>query len=377
MNDILDLSKLEAGRFDIEEIDFDLRDAIGKVIDLLWPRADDKGLTLNAEIPSGLETSVSGDPSRLRQILINLVGNAIKFTHEGEVSVHVAMEENEESTPTYLFSVSDTGIGIDDDAKKALFADFTQADSSISRKYGGTGLGLSISKRLIELMGGEIGVESEPGRGSRFWFRLPLKEASGTVERADRGRTVVSYETQRVLDILVADDNHVIQAIIGDILKRQGHRVEFVTTGLEALDAVQDDDFDLIVMDMRMPEMDGATATRHIREMQTDCAKVPIIACTADAMVDHQKKFFKAGVDACVVKPIEKSVLLETINQVVGETIHKAVLADMPLKKTEKEQEMVAEDDEDIASFLDKMENSISDELNFQQRQGRQKNERC
>jgi|GEM_PF-2499948 len=361
LNDILDLSKLDAGRFEIESIDFDLRDVIRKVTELLSGKADERELFLKAEISEDIIVGVNGDPGRLRQVLLNLVGNAIKFTHEGGVTVSVSQEPSDEGAPVFMFRVKDTGIGIPEEARHSLFANFTQADSSISRKFGGTGLGLSISKRLTELMGGAIGVESTPGEGSTFWFTLPLKKAEGEIVRDQPGQGIVAYETSRPLDILVADDNHIIQAIIGEILRKQSHHLEFADTGLEAIEAAQSSTFDLIVMDMRMPEMDGATATKEIRAMSSDLSSIPIIACTADAMTDHQQKFFKAGVDACVVKPINKGELLTAINHVLGEQVHIPIEGEILEPEVSDDEVTVAEDDEDIASFLSSMDDAFDE----------------
>ncbi len=321
INDILDLSKLDAGRLKIENLDFNMKTAIEEVLDLVRERARLKNLTLNVEFPDDMDVGMHGDPTRFRQILINLVGNAVKFTHEGGVTIKTRMI-GQEPTATVEFKVIDTGIGISRENSKKLFFDFSQADSSISRHYEGTGLGLAISKRLVELMGGKIWVDSTVGEGSEFCFTLPYHKATTDVTNISRLHMVESFETQRTLKILIAEDNKLNQRIIVATLDKFGHQSTVVEDGEQAVQHVDKGDYDLILMDVRMPEMSGPDATRIIRARSDRYALIPIIALTADAMEEHIRGYLDAGMNACVTKPIDRAVLAVTINEVLGEEIH-------------------------------------------------------
>ncbi len=323
INDILDLSKLEAGRLEMENLDFNLRHAIEEVLDLVLERARMKQLKMRIDYPDDIPDGINGDPTRVRQILINLVGNAVKFTHAGEVAVEVRID-GDEGSKMLRVSVKDTGIGISDANSQKLFSDFSQADSSISRRYEGTGLGLSISKRLVELMKGVIWVESEEGIGSNFSFRLPYKPATSDVSAQVRQNIVQNFVTKRPLNILVAEDNRLNQRIIMATLEKFGHKPTVVENGVQVLTQIDQDKYDLILMDIRMPEMSGPEATRAIRSRTDALAKIPIIALTADAMEEHIRGYLADGMDACATKPIDRAKLLTTINEVLGEEIHVA-----------------------------------------------------
>ncbi|MEQ8320446.1 MAG: ATP-binding protein [Rhodospirillales bacterium] len=321
INDILDLSKLDAGRLKIENLDFNMKTAIEEVLDLVRERARLKNLKLNVEFPEDMEVGMHGDPTRFRQILINLVGNAVKFTHEGGVTIK-ARTIRQEPTAAVEFKVIDTGIGISKENSKKLFFDFSQADSSISRHYEGTGLGLAISKRLVELMGGKIWVDSEVGEGSEFCFTLPYHKATTDVTNISRLHAVESFETKRTLNILIAEDNKLNQRIIVATLDKFGHQSTVVEDGEQAVQQVDKGDYDLILMDVRMPELSGPDATRIIRARSDRYALIPIIALTADAMEEHIRGYLDAGMNACVTKPIDRAVLAVTINDVLDEEIH-------------------------------------------------------
>ncbi|MBO6521972.1 MAG: response regulator [Rhodospirillales bacterium] len=321
INDILDLSKLDAGRLKIENLDFNIRNAVEEVIDLVRERARVKNLRLNIDFPDDIEAGINGDPTRFRQVLINLVGNAVKFTHKGGVGVRATMV-NEQDKSFIEFRVIDTGIGISPENQKKLFSDFSQADASISRHYEGTGLGLAISKRLVELMGGRIWVESKEGVGSEFCFTLPFRKATSDVAGEARFHAIEHFKTTRPLHILVAEDNKLNQRIIAATLQKFGHDAVLVEDGMQAVERVGKEEFDLILMDIRMPDMSGPDATRAIRSRHDRWANIPIIALTADAMEEHIRGYIEAGMNACVTKPIDRSVLVNTMNEVLGEDVH-------------------------------------------------------
>ena len=316
INDILDFSKLEAGRIDLEDIDFDLHHLVESAISMMNPRAVMKGLRMSSEIATATPRYLKGDPGRLRQILFNLAGNAIKFTSKGEVRILVDSRPLDDGEHMLSVKVRDTGIGIAADQIDRLFSRFNQADSSIARRFGGTGLGLAISKQLAELMGGRIGVDSEEGKGSTFWFELPLEE--GQTVQIEAPVQADGPATLRSLRILVAEDNQVNQMVIGLMLRQLGHQADIVTNGIEACEQVQKAPYDLVLMDMQMPEMDGMTATATIRKLPHAAAKLPIIALTANAMEGDRERYISAGMDDYVAKPIALPLLIAAMNRVMG-----------------------------------------------------------
>ncbi len=359
INDVLDLSKLEAGKLEIEKIDFDLHRTVRETIDLFAHRAEEKELGLHLEIADGVPSAVNGDPTRIRQVLVNLIGNAIKFTHEGSVTLRVSLSNGEGAAGILRLRVIDTGIGISKDRIDDLFGDFTQADASTSRKYEGTGLGLAISKRLVELMGGEIAAESDPGSGSAFSFTVPYVAATSDVRKDAAAAPMVEYVGQRPLHILLAEDNKLNQQIIHATLTRFGHTSVIVENGIEAVETVArgDGDYDLVLMDVRMPEMNGPDATRAIRKSSRGNADIPIIAVTADAMEEHRRGYLDAGMNACVTKPIDRNELARVINDVLGEDIHVGVTA-VPQAQAQPEKETISAEavDDNVLAFLDKLE---------------------
>ena len=323
INDILDFSKIEAGKLDIESVDFSLRNTLGDVTSTLRMRVQQKGLKFACHIPLELPDALVGDPSRLSQIVINLVGNALKFTATGEVAVRVAMEAETADQAVFHFSVADTGIGISQEKQKLIFEAFTQSDSSTTRQYGGTGLGLSISSRLVALMGGNIWVESQPGQGSTFHFKLKLGlqkfPASPPPLTADGPAPLqVPTEDQRRFKILLAEDNVVNQKVAVRFLEKRGHTVVLAESGKKALDAWRKQTFDIILMDVQMPEMDGFEATARIREREKSSRKhIPIIALTAHAMVGDRQRCLAAGMDDYVSKPINVDDLVAAIERLL------------------------------------------------------------
>jgi signal transduction histidine kinase/CheY-like chemotaxis protein len=322
INDILDLSKMEAGKLMIEKIDFNLINVISDAIELVKPKADKQGLYLSMDTTKTLPHLLQGDPTRIRQVLINLVGNAVKFTNQGGIIVRARHKKIDAEKYMVRIEVVDTGIGISDDVKDKLFLDFSQADASISRRYEGTGLGLSISKRLTEMMGGDIGAASEVGAGSTFWFTFTADKVATQVDADVPQSGTYTTISKRGIKILIAEDNELNQLIFKSVLEPFGHDMTFVISGIEAVNAVKKDDYELVLMDVRMPEMSGPDATRMIRQMRGKYESLPIIAVTADVMDDHVSEYFEAGMNSFSTKPIDQKALLNTINEVMGEEIH-------------------------------------------------------
>jgi PAS domain S-box-containing protein len=317
INDILDFSKIEAGKLDIETLDFDLHALLDDHAAVMALRAEEKGLALACSAPPDVPVRLRGDPGRLRQVLTNLVGNALKFTREGGVTVEVRVARETPHDVLLRFAVTDTGIGIPADKQGMLFTKFTQVDASTTRKFGGTGLGLAICKQLAELMGGEIGVRSEAGRGCEFWFtsrfaKQPPGEASKSSEapRAVGSEVVLAAQRQR-LRILLAEDNATNQQVALAILAKLGFHADAVTNGREALEALRHVPYDLVLMDVQMPEMDGLEATRAIRASSGDLANaaVPIIAMTANAMRGDRELCLEAGMSDYLTKPVNRQAL--------------------------------------------------------------------
>jgi len=330
INDILDLSKIEARKLELEILDFDLRSMLKDTTDLLAIGAREKGLSLVCLAEPSVPSLLRGDPGRLRQILVNLGGNAVKFTEKGEIAIRVSLESEDERNVTIRFSVSDTGIGIPANRQDILFSPFTQVDGSTTRRYGGTGLGLAISKQLAELMGGKIGLESEEGEGSTFWFTAVFEKqpagsgsadekfaeikGEGAIERSV-AETIISENDKRKIRILVAEDNPVNQKVAQAILRKMGFRADVVANGQEAINALHMIPYHLVLMDCQMPEMDGFEATRVIRLEGSRALnpRIPIIAMTASNMRGDRDKCIQAGMNDFIAKPVQKRELAEML----------------------------------------------------------------
>ena len=332
LNDILDVSKLDAGKMQIECIDLHLPSLLDDVMAMfreINAEKDATKLCFESRLADDLPAGINSDPTRLRQILVNLIGNAAKFTDAGTVSLEArrrAAPHGNDGNDMLEIRVRDTGIGIAEDSIPFLFTDFTQADASTSRRFEGTGLGLAICKRLVELMGGEIGCESRIGEGSTFWFTLPLVAATRSVAptAGTAQQPLRVHRALRPLDILVAEDNDINRRIVSALLDSFGHNHEIVANGIEAVAAAAERDFDLVLMDVRMPALSGPEATARIRGLESARARVPVIAVTADAMEEHMAGYFAAGMDGVVTKPIDRGELAEAINKVLNEPIHVA-----------------------------------------------------
>jgi len=321
LNDILDLSKIEAGKMALEIIDFSLKDCLNGIIRMMAVRAQEKGLELACHISPDVQDGLSGDPTRLRQIIVNLLSNALKFTKEGEIVLRVKQTSQIEETVSLQFDVSDTGIGISSEMEKKIFEAFTQADSSTARQFGGTGLGLTISSQLVQMMDGRIWVDSEIGKGSIFSFIAKFgileteKKESQTV--GVDSETDISTGSDARLDVLVVEDNRVNQRVATLMLNKLGHSVSVANNGIEALECIEAGGYDLIFMDMQMPVMDGLETTIKVREREQKTGKhIPIVAMTANAMQGDRERCLEAGMDDYVSKPIHRDVVIEAIKRV-------------------------------------------------------------
>ena len=325
INDILDFSRIEAGKLELESIEFGLPEMLEQVSSLLAPEAALRGLDLCFDLAAHSPPVLCGDPNRLKQVLVNLVWNGIKFTPKGSVSVTVSRCAPEDhSSKAYVgksqrerfrFEVRDTGIGIAVDRQAILFQSFSQADSSMTRQYGGSGLGLAICKNLVQAMGGEIGVESVPGIGSRFWFEVPLGVSERTNLPAKLGDVFFETESRHVL---LVEDVELNQVLITDMLRAHGHDVTLAKNGMEAVDLAARETFDLVLMDVQMPVMDGVEATRRIRRLPPPAGEVPVLALSANVMSAELARYMSAGMNGALAKPVDWVQLFEALARYGG-----------------------------------------------------------
>ncbi|HVJ51363.1 MAG TPA: ATP-binding protein [Aliidongia sp.] len=316
INDILDFSKLEAGKFEIEPVDVDVWALVDSSLGLFRPAAADKSLELRLVLDSAVPRWAHLDGQRLRQALTNLLSNAIKFTRVGNVTLMVRLLPTPDR---YRFEVRDTGIGIPADKQHKLFQDFSQVDGSISREFGGTGLGLAISRQLVHLLDGELGVETEPGVGSNFWIELPYRPPQD--DHTEALSPVHRSLQQGGLHILVAEDAPINQEIIGLLLKRFGHQAVLVGDGAAAVEAAAQQPFDLVLMDLHMPIMDGLEAARRIRFLPGAAGRLPIVALTGSVMAEEIEQCRVAGMQGHLAKPIDPDKLMETIDRLTTDAI--------------------------------------------------------
>jgi two-component system sensor histidine kinase RpfC len=349
MQDVLDLSKIEAGKVSVQVSDFDLHELVKNTVTIMEPQARAKGLEMFLHVPANVPFLLRGDPLLLRQVLLNLLGNAVKFTERGDVGVRAFLESETHGSALIRFEVVDTGIGIAPEALRRIFDRFAQADDSITRRYGGTGLGTTISKEIVEMMGGRIGVSSVPGAGSTFWFSVEFEK-----RRAESGETAIApvpvdrtmlfsafhlsrpdasagdpsvgnivekYRQRkagrRKLRVLVAEDNRTNQMVIAKILERAGHEVALAANGEQALEELKSRPFDITLMDLHMPVMGGIEAAKLYRFMNRASRRMPIVALTADATQEAQADCEDAGMEACLTKPIDTRRLFDLFDELV------------------------------------------------------------
>ncbi len=313
VDDVLDLTKIEAGKLEVDPIDGDLRHAARRIIRLFQPRAQEKGIELKLEITDPLTSALCFDPVRVRQCLSNLVSNAVKFTQEGEVRVNLGTEPAGDDWRVVM-TITDTGIGMDKTTQAKLFSEFTQADASTTRRFGGTGLGLAITRRLARLMGGDVTIDSEPERGSTFTLTFLAAPASGVqnAESADTAPPDVNHSLSG-LRVLLADDNRVNREVVKLFLAPYGVEIAEVENGQQVLDTLPHTSFDILLLDIHMPVLDGMQALKTIRESGEDWTSIPVIALTADAMTGDRERFLALGANSYVRKPIDQGELISAI----------------------------------------------------------------
>lgn len=322
INDILDISKIEAGEINLESIKFNIKSKVMEVIDILTLKADELENNLIAEFDDKLPKCSIGDPLRLKQIVTNLLNNALKFTNKGTVKINVGLQSETPNKNIVKFSISDTGIGISEEGKEKLFKTFSQVSKSTQRRYGGTGLGLAISKNLVQMMNGEIKVESELGKGSTFWFTVDLlKPETPSAKDSDKNtenKTESDFNINRILKVLLVEDNIINQKIGIGVLKPFHHNVKLAINGEDAIRKFLEFSPDLIFMDIQMPVMDGFQATRKIRalEKQNNQARTRIVALTANALEEEKQKCFDVGMDDFVAKPFKISDFERVLSEV-------------------------------------------------------------
>ena len=329
INDVLDFSKIEAGKLDFEIIEFNLRSVLGDVERILQTKANEKGLDFKINCDEKIPAKLKGDPHRLKQVILNLASNAIKFTSKGHVEVRIKLEKTKSKQHLLRFEVNDTGIGVSKEGRKNLFREFSQVDASTTRKYGGTGLGLSISKKLVEMMNGKIGMDSKFGKGSTFWFTAEL----GKVDKIEK--EVVNIEKEKLdlisridkdLSVLLVEDNKINQKIAVHNLRQAGYKIELAENGHEAVMKFKSGKFDMILMDVLMPVMNGFKATEKIRAIEkyrvlknkNFIHHVPIIALTANAMKGDREACLAAGMDGYISKPFKQKDLAELLHNILS-----------------------------------------------------------
>ncbi len=375
LNDILDLSKLEAGKFEFEQRNFNLHELISNCINVFSKKAGEKGLSLRYEINENVPSYLKGDPTRISQVINNLLSNAIKFTERGEVGIKVELEKMEDNFVTLHFVVYDTGVGIPEDKVDKIFEEFSQVDSSVSRKYGGTGLGLAIVKKIVEVYNGKIWVKSKVGEGSEFHFTLNLYVGEQKKEKVDKKETYSSVKFEKV-KILVAEDNLTNQILIREIFKKLGINIDLAENGIKAIEKIARKDYDLIFLDWHMPKMDGLEVIKILRDLENGKEisddrinqevieklknrKFTIIALTA-AVMDNEREILKnAGFDDFLSKPIQKEELL----RVLKKYLNKAIVSDTQEEDLDELKEFLGDDKELINELISTFKESLNENI--------------
>lgn len=312
INDILDFNKIESGKLELESVPFNLSELVASLEATIAMQAEKKGLYLQIDKEGSIPDLLIGDPTRINQVLHNLLGNALKFTAKGGITLSLGRAEDKPDDVTLAVSVADTGIGIPKEKQEKIFEQFAQARSDTARRFGGSGLGLTITKRLLELMGSDISVESEPGQGTEFFFRLKLKKFVGSPQKVTR-EVDAADKSLNGIRVLLVEDNPVNVIVAKKFLKRWKVTFDVAENGVEAVKMVQEMAYQMVLMDLQMPEMDGYTASCAIRDLGGSFADLPIIALTASALEDTRRKVYKAGMNAYVTKPFQPDQLQETM----------------------------------------------------------------
>jgi signal transduction histidine kinase/ActR/RegA family two-component response regulator len=335
INEVLDISKIEAGKIELAHQSFRIRDMIPRALRMLAGKAHEKKLELLCDLDPDIPETLKGDAVKIRQVLLNLIGNAVKFTNQGEVQLSIRRKKETDLAVILEFSVSDTGVGISQDKILSLFEKFSQVDSSTTRQHSGTGLGLAIAQNLVRLMGGKIEVESTVGKGSRFFFEIPLEKVAeketqpankeekdfdgGNLKTQPQPAGVVNKEEITKLSVLLVEDNLINRKFMARLLNAKGWGVLQAVNGKEAIEKYRENDVDVILMDIQMPVMDGYEATMKIREWEAETGgRVPIIALTAHALKSYMKKSYSSGMDAYLTKPIDPGEMYQTIHRLIG-----------------------------------------------------------
>jgi CheY-like chemotaxis protein len=321
LNDILDFSKIEAGEMILDPVAFNLSRALVQIVRTVAAPAQSRGLTVTSSIHPDVPVQLVGDVTRLRQILLNLLSNAIKFSDNGTVAIDVQLSNRTADHCTLKFTVNDTGLGMEESKLRLIFEPFKQADNSTSRRFGGTGLGLAICRKLVHLLGGEITVSSQPNQGSEFSFTANFQIGHAS-EKCESNTPDVPAPPIRRLNILMAEDNPVNQRVLKGLLEREGHTVKIAVNGFEALENVKQQDFDVVFMDVQMPELDGLQATQAIRQLDRFAGRsVPIIAMTAHAMKGDRERCLEAGMNGYLSKPVRPDVLRRELQSLIKSSI--------------------------------------------------------